>query len=219
MGTRGDWSKAFLLALGNASPSEKIINFVASWTKAENTEARFNPLATTLDYGTNTKFNSANVRNYQSREQGIQASVMTLNGNHAGYANLKRALLANDGNAALSSGGLDTWGSGSSRVSVIWGTSDVRNEALLSETATHTPEVIRPETGAINPLGPEAGGKDTYTPVPTETGTVTGTAVKMVLKRSLAAGIAVTGIILFVIGIVKSDSAKSAIDIAKVVAV
>lgn len=220
MATRGEWSKLFLLRLGNANPDQKTINFVSAWTKAENTEARYNPLATTLDYGTNTKFNTANVRNYTSREAGIEASVMTLNGNHAGYAELKKALLVNDGNAALLSGGLDTWGSGSAHVGAIWRTSDTTNEPLKSESGRDTnPTVIKPDIP--NPLGPEAsttapGG---YSGVVIPESGVTGDSVKKYLKISLGSLFAVAGIVVLIMAVSKSDSVKTAVDIAKVAAI
>jgi DNA uptake protein ComE-like DNA-binding protein len=143
MGTRGEWSKDFLKALGNSSPSASTINLVAAWTKAEGTKAKFNPLATTLNYGENTPFNSVNVRNFKTRQQGIEASVQTLQGKFTGYADIVRGLKTNDTSLALKGMHASPWGTNFAHVDLTFRTQDVTGERLLSE-ASDTPS---PNTG------------------------------------------------------------------------
>lgn len=51
---------------------------VVAWAAQEGTDAGWNPLATTLDYPNATSFNSAGVKNYPSLEDGLTATVLTL---------------------------------------------------------------------------------------------------------------------------------------------
>ena len=53
---------------------------VVAWAAQEGTDAGWNPLATTLDYPNSTLFNSAGVKNYPSLEDGLTATVLTLEG-------------------------------------------------------------------------------------------------------------------------------------------
>src|SRR6266498_2345716 len=101
MGTRGAWATAFLQQLGNNNPSDDTVNVVAAWTKVEGTKAQYNPLATSLAYGTFSCFSyhadgSCWIKNYDNYQTGIEASVATLREDHYGYADLKDALLQND---------------------------------------------------------------------------------------------------------------------------
>lgn len=52
---------------------------VVCWAASENTEAANNPLATTLKYNGSTDFNEAGVQNYATLEDGIDATIETLN--------------------------------------------------------------------------------------------------------------------------------------------
>lgn len=227
MGTRGDWATAFLSALGNSAPDVKTVNLVAAWTKGENTEARYNPLATTLDYGSNTKFNNCcggnGVKNYVTRQQGIEASVITLRGSHTGYADIIKGLVNNKPEDALSAMKLSPWGTNFTQVEYTWRGSDVRNETLLSEAGGRgsNPEPILPETSRPNPLGPEgstnAPGGYSGIVVPVQSG-VTGDSVKRVLKIALGALVAISGIVLTIMAASKTDAAKTAVNIAKVAA-
>lgn len=133
MGTRGQWAIDFIAAMGNTNPSANTIKFVAAWTKGEGTTAKYNPLATTLDHGTNTNFNKVGVKNYSTRQEGIEASVLTLRGDFPGYKNLAYGIRTNDPEKSLSSGGLDTWGTGTAAVMAIYRSGDVRSEMLASE--------------------------------------------------------------------------------------
>ncbi len=232
MGTRGAWAKDFLHALGNSNPSNKTINFVSAWTKAEDTDAKFNPLATTLAHGNYTKFNYANVKNYSSRQEGIEASVMTLAGNFEGYKGLREGLINNNPDSALTSGGLDTWGSGSLHVGNNW-LRDTRDEPLKSESGSadtstpkpsqnapaagmgQNPTPYKPPAEGINHIGPHGGGPD----VPIEEGSgVTASGIQKAVKIGFGITLAIAGTVLVFISVAKSDSAKAAVNVAKVAA-
>lgn len=110
--------RAFAVAVlaGLSAPlTVSSLTFLQSWMAREGTSASFNPLATTLDYGSNTRFNSVGVRNYADMATGVAATVATLVG--SGYPNIVAALRAGDGHAAgqqhdelarWSGGGYDT---------------------------------------------------------------------------------------------------------------
>jgi hypothetical protein len=76
----------------------------------EGTTAAYNPLATTLNYGSNTKFNSVGVRNYADQATGVEATARTLEG---GYPHIVADLKAGDGaKAAVEAGELSKWSGG-----------------------------------------------------------------------------------------------------------
>lgn len=75
--TFGAWAKAFLHSIGAPGCTDNVVIMV-TWQVAEFTEARWNPLATTLDMPGATIFNSHGVRNYVSLEQGLEATHQTL---------------------------------------------------------------------------------------------------------------------------------------------
>jgi hypothetical protein len=245
MGTRGQWANDFLKALGNTSPNLKTTNLVAAWTKGEGTEARYNPLATTLDYGQNTKFNNCcggnGVKNFPSRDAGIQASVRTLSGSFPGYSDIVKGLRTNEPELALKGMKRNVWGTNFVYVESVWRSSDVRGESLKSEdlsiperiygakaddkpTPVHPPEVIRPGDynnggSGINPMGPDGsttapGGYDGIDgSIPSEG--VTEQGVRSFFKIYFV-GIPFVGISigLFVYAAAKSDAGKTALKVA-----
>jgi peptidoglycan hydrolase CwlO-like protein len=75
--TFGGWAKSFLHSIGAPGCADNVVVMV-TWQVAEFTEARWNPLATTLDMPGATIFNSIGVRNYVSLEQGLEATHQTL---------------------------------------------------------------------------------------------------------------------------------------------
>lgn len=168
MGTRGEWAKDFAKALGNTSPSADIVNWISAWTKNENTKARFNPLATTLDYGKTTDFNSVGVKNYETREQGIEATVKTVsNFKYPGYKDIVDGILEND--VRKSAAGLirAPWGSNGAMVQNIAATLDVRNEPLLAESGSgKTGSNDKPDTSPLPPSANhgEDAGRGHYQP-------------------------------------------------------
>lgn len=74
---RGAWAVALLQALNAPVCQSNLISLVA-WQTAEDTSAGWNPLATTLPAPGATRYNSAGVRNYDTLEDGLQATVATL---------------------------------------------------------------------------------------------------------------------------------------------
>lgn len=138
MGTRGEWATDFAAALGNTQPSAKMVNWISAWTKGENTEAKFNPLATMLDYGKNTCFNDVCVRNYETRDQGIQAAAQTLQGNYPGYQDIREGIKLDDVNRAANGLIRAPWGTNGALVQNTAALYDVRNEPLKSEGSTIT---------------------------------------------------------------------------------
>jgi hypothetical protein len=107
--TRETWAKSLLTALGY--PVTKLaVQDIMSWQDKENTTAAFNPLATTEPMPGATIFNSAGVRNYTSAEQGLQATVKTLNNGY--YPDILNALsIGGTGDFGLAVGD-SPWGSG-----------------------------------------------------------------------------------------------------------
>lgn len=131
--TRGQWAIQFLQALGNTQPSASTVNFVASWTLAENTRALYNPLATTQPADGATCFNSVCVRNYLSNGQGIDASVKTLTNGR--YPHILQGLRTNQPEDAANAVELGIWGTGMHGV-LLWRTGDHRDGKLLSHPDT-----------------------------------------------------------------------------------
>jgi len=91
--TRETFAEAILDALGY--PQTKLaVTDIMSWEAAEggawNGGARYNPLNTTEPMSGASNFNSVGVKNYSSWEDGIQATVKTLNNGH--YTDILNAL-------------------------------------------------------------------------------------------------------------------------------
>lgn len=108
------WALDFLNGIGNDQPTLETVAFVVAWQAGENTQAAFNPLATTQSAPGATCFNyidgRCGVRNYTSREQGLQATVETIMNGY--YANILQGLQSTDPNRALNADELGTWGTG-----------------------------------------------------------------------------------------------------------
>lgn len=134
MGTRAQWAKDLASALGNNTPNAEVIRFISAWTVGEGTRAAYNPLATTYDLPPNTSFNSVNVRNFQSRAQGITATVKTLMGNHRGYEDIREGIRTNDAQRSINGLMVAPWGTNGTHVQTVYNSKrDIENEPLLSE--------------------------------------------------------------------------------------
>jgi|SRR5579859_285921 len=97
--TRGQFCKDLLVALGNILPTQNVINFMIGWSIEESGHdlshmASYNLWNTTLPLPGSTVFNYANVQNYTSYAQGIQANAATIR--NGLYPALLRALQTND---------------------------------------------------------------------------------------------------------------------------
>lgn len=70
--------------------------FFAEWARGENTDAAYNPLATTQAIDGSTAFNDAGVQDYASFDDGVQATVLTLDPRSYGgvdyYPTVRRVL-------------------------------------------------------------------------------------------------------------------------------
>lgn len=88
-GTQYTFAHEVLDGLG-APATDENVQFLLAWFAREGTKAAFNPLATTLNYGSNTKFNSVGVRNYADEQTGVAATVQTLRGYPGIVGDLKK---------------------------------------------------------------------------------------------------------------------------------
>lgn len=104
---RGVWAADFAKALGNEQPSNETVAAIVAWTLAEDSclsgcgyasaFERNNPLNTTqAGYGETDVFNSHGVRDYNTRENGIAATVQTLTYDYPGYAEIVAGIRTND---------------------------------------------------------------------------------------------------------------------------
>jgi len=75
--TDDDYYKSVLKCLG-AEPTKSNLLFLYAWRQAEGGKAKNNPFNTTLKMPGATNYNSVGVKNYQTPEQGIEATCKTL---------------------------------------------------------------------------------------------------------------------------------------------
>ena len=88
------WASLLLPKLSAPVCRDNLVAVVA-WEASEYTKARWNPLATTQSMPGASAINSVGVRNYTSLEQGLEATVLTLNGAPArGYGAILASLRA-----------------------------------------------------------------------------------------------------------------------------
>lgn len=140
---REEWALAVLDAVGNTNPSLEIQAFMIAWQRAEGSSSSFNPFNTTQPAPGATCYNSlpsmsCGVKNYTSREQGIQATVDTLHCPCGGesYRKILNGIMSNDPELALQGlhGG-------------IWGTSGSHADQIYLEELSR----IRAEYGTVSP--------------------------------------------------------------------
>ena len=93
--TREQWAEELLNA-GGWPVTKLAVTDIICWQNQENTKAKFNPLATTKPMPGSTMFNDLGngqgVQNYTSAEQGLEATVKTLNNGY--YPGILDALVA-----------------------------------------------------------------------------------------------------------------------------
>lgn len=100
--TRGQFCRDLLKAIGNSCPTSETLNFVMAWSIEESGHslarmAAYNLWNTTLELPGSTKYNFANVQNYVSYQQGIEANAHVLQ--NGLYPSLLHALQGNDDHA------------------------------------------------------------------------------------------------------------------------
>lgn len=100
----------------NILPTTEKRKFFRAWQQAENTNAKYNPLATTMDINASgqTDFNSVGVKNYPTEDDGVDATVKTLQLDRY-YKELTDKLKRDDITAeelAQTTGPIATWSGG-----------------------------------------------------------------------------------------------------------
>jgi len=105
-----DFYKKVLSCVG-AKPTKDNMSFMYAWRQAEGGKALNNPFNTTHKMPGSTTYNSHNVQNYKSSEDGIQATCKTLKNGR--YNDIVDGLKNDVGLFELSRmKGLKTWGTG-----------------------------------------------------------------------------------------------------------
>ena len=72
-----DFYKSILTCIG-AKPTKSNLMFMYAWRQAEGGKAKNNPFNTTQKWPGATNYNSVGVKNYQTQQDGIQATCKTL---------------------------------------------------------------------------------------------------------------------------------------------
>ena len=102
--------KQILKCIG-AEPTKDNMSFMYAWRQAEGGNATFNPFNTTKSIPNATNYNSANVKNYKTMEDGVKATCDTLKLGY--YYDIVTGLQKDIGLYELSRlGGLKKWGTG-----------------------------------------------------------------------------------------------------------
>jgi hypothetical protein len=119
------WAYDLATRLGNPAPSFETIMFLVAWQRAEGGTAGFNPLNTTQEMPGHTCYNSlpsmpCGVKNYPSRDVGLEATVKTLRAGFSGYADIEAGIAANDPERALSGLHVASWGTNAATVETIY---------------------------------------------------------------------------------------------------
>ena len=106
-----NWQAQILHALG-APVTPANLTFLNAWARAEGGTASNNPFNTTQSAPGASSYNRVGVRNYATPQQGIQATVQTLQNGH--YGNILSALRqGSSAQAAASALAASPWGTGS----------------------------------------------------------------------------------------------------------
>jgi murein DD-endopeptidase MepM/ murein hydrolase activator NlpD len=168
-GSIKDFATAVLTQLG-ITPTAENVKAIAAWQRAEGGSAAFNPLNTTQDAQGATAVNSVGVKNYTSFDQGVQATVQTLQ--NGSYQPILNALKSGDANAVAAAVGSSPWGtSGDLMKQVLAGGVDVNavppNLAAGQSTGTQgatgtvgTDQYIPASvTSTVNPDSPQAASE------------------------------------------------------------
>ena len=129
----------------DAPITKNTLTFFFAWRDAEHGACAFNPFATTQPYGASTKFNSAGVRNYESEEDGIAATIKTLlNGYYTDLVDRLRSDL--DPLEIAASLDLNIWGSHQLPLKVLKGGSVNPPEIARTTITTADDEVDDADT-------------------------------------------------------------------------
>jgi hypothetical protein len=94
--SREDWCEAFLVAIGNTTPTQSVLNWVIMWTAFESSPpgALYNLLNTTQRMNGSSNYNAVGVQNFVDFTQGITANKIVLFNGY--YPHLADALVHDD---------------------------------------------------------------------------------------------------------------------------
>lgn len=115
--TRSEFARHFLRGIDAPADDKKNLYAMVAWMQAEGWAGKFNPLNSTQPWPGSTDFNAVPVQNYQSFEDGVGATVKTLNygADHKlyGYARIRHCF-RNRVNPALTLEAVEdsAWGTG-----------------------------------------------------------------------------------------------------------
>lgn len=98
--------------------TQQDLTAMSAWAKAEGTAASFNPIATTQSAPGATNFNSVGVKNYTSYQDGIAATVQTLNNGKYGPT-LAALQTGNNADAVAQAVANSPWGTGDGVLKVL----------------------------------------------------------------------------------------------------
>ena len=105
------WGYDLATRLGNPAPSFETIMFLVAWQRAEGGSAQFNPLNTIQSMPGATCYNpDPCVKNFLTRDDGLQATLDTLAAGHNGYQDIREGITSNDPERALRGLHASPWG-------------------------------------------------------------------------------------------------------------
>ena len=119
--TDEDFYKKLLQELG-APTSDENLKFLYAWRQSEGKAGKYNPFNTTQSMPDSTNFNSVGVKNYSSMDDGLNATIKTLNNGR--YNCIVNGLKNSIGAKKITqdcSNELKTWGTGDLVAKVISG--------------------------------------------------------------------------------------------------
>jgi len=141
--TREDFAKDVLAGIGAPTTAENI-RAMTAWMQAEGGTAAFNPMNTTQPASGATDYNSVGVKNFTSWQQGVQATIQTLQNGH--YPNIIAALQqGNNAGAVAAAVGASPWGTSGQLMAQVLGTT-LNNAPVSTQASGGGPSVPTPTT-------------------------------------------------------------------------
>lgn len=137
---RQPFARALAQAFGNNAPSESIVLFIESWTKAEGVpESINNPLATTMPRPNSTCYNWLCVRAYDSMATGVEATAATLRGDYPGYAEIVAGIQQNNPQRALLGLAASPWGTSAQLTMQVYNEAIAARRVPQAQPVAYTP--------------------------------------------------------------------------------
>jgi cell wall-associated NlpC family hydrolase len=148
------WQQQILKGVGAPTTPENL-RFLDAWQRAEGGSAANNPFNTTEPMPGASSYNSVGVRNYQTPQQGLAATIQTLKGPIGNYGPILDALRqGKDARAAAQAVANSQWGTGAGVLKVLGG-GPATSPATATSTVpiplknTATPSVV-PKTPSLS---------------------------------------------------------------------